>query len=278
MYQLLKLIHSYRAFLVFLFIEFVCLWLLVRSNPYHSAAYFHTSSAVIGNIYDTRADIAQYFRLPAINEELASDNAQLREILSQSQLPIIVNSSIDSLKMSKAEYNYGFLAAKVINNSTQLTHNFLTINKGRLNGVEPGMGVISADGIVGKVMSVSDHYATVSSLLNTDVFVSAYIKRNGNFGSVNWDGDDALYTKLLFVPKHIDLQEGDTIVTSGYNSIFPENIRIGYISEFSKEDSWYDINVALSNDFGSQSYVYVIKNPLRDERNELENQIKEGSE
>ncbi len=278
MYQLLKLIHSYRAFLVFLFIEFVCIWLLVRSNPYHSAAYFHTSSAIIGNIYQTRADITQYFNLPAINEELANDNARLREILSQSQVPIIVNSSIDSLKLSKAEYNYGFLSAKVINNTTQFSHNFLTINKGRMNGVETGMGVISANGIVGKVMSVSDHYATVSSLLNTDVFVSAYISRDGNFGSVNWDGDDALFTKLLYVPKHIELQEGDTVVTSGYNSIFPENIRIGYIREFSKGDSWYDINVALSNDFSQLSYVYIIKNPLREERIELENEIKEESE
>ena len=60
MYQLLKLIHAYRAFLIFLLFEFVCLWLLVRSNPYHSAAYFHTSNAVIGSIYQTRKNITQY--------------------------------------------------------------------------------------------------------------------------------------------------------------------------------------------------------------------------
>jgi rod shape-determining protein MreC len=137
MYQLLKLIHSYRAFLVFLFIEIVCFWLLVRSNPYHSAAYFHTSSSLIGSIYQTRNNIAQYFNLPAVNEELANDNAQLRELISQSQVPIIVDSKLDSIKLSKAVYDYGFLSAKVINNSVRLTHNFLTINKGRLNGVEP---------------------------------------------------------------------------------------------------------------------------------------------
>lgn len=274
MYQLLKLIHSYRAFLIFLFIEIVCFWLLVRTNPYHSAAYFHTSSSIIGSIYQTRNNITQYFNLPAVNEELANDNAQLRELISQSQVPIIVDNKVDSIKLSKAEYDYGFLSAKVINNSVQLTHNFITINKGRLNGVEPGMGVISSNGIVGKVMSVSDHYATVSSLLNTDVFVSALVKRNGNFGSIHWDKRDILSTKLMYIPSHIKLQKGDTIVTSGYNSIFPENITIGFIEDYALQtDSFYDIDVVLSNDFSSLAYVYIVRNPRRVERKDLESEI-----
>ena len=279
MYQLLKLIHSYRAFLIFLFIEFVCFWLLVRSNPYHSAAYFHTSSAIVGNIYQTKTNITQYFNLPSVNEELANDNARLRELISQSQVPIIVDSKADSLQLSKAEYDYGFLSAKIINNSTQLDHNFLTINKGRSNGVEAGMGVISANGVVGKVMSVSDNFSTVSSLLNTDVFVAAVITRTRSFGSIHWDGRDALTTKLMYVPSHIVLEKGDTVVTSGFNSIFPENIMIGYIEDYSLQtDSFYDIDISLFNDFSTLSYVYVVRNPRREERINLENEIKEEVE
>jgi len=276
MYQLLKLIHSYRAFLIFLFIEFVCFWLLVRSNPYHSAAYFHTSGAIVGSIYQTRSNITQYFNLPSMNEELADDNAQLRELISQSQVPIVVSSSIDSVRMSKAEYDYGFLSAKIINNSTQLNHNFITINKGRINGVEPGMGIISANGVVGKVMSVSDNFSTISSLLNTDVFVAAFIKRTSSFGSLHWDGRDALTTKLMYIPSHIILEKGDTVFTSGYNSIFPENIMIGFIENYSLQtDSFYDIDLKLSNDFSTLSYVYVVRNPRREERTTLENEIEE---
>jgi rod shape-determining protein MreC len=278
MYQLLKLIHSYRAFLLFLFIEVVCFWLLVRSNPYHSAAYFRTSSSLIGNIYQTKTNVSQYFNLPVVNEELATDNARLRQVIAQSQVPVIVRSSVDSLKLTKVQHNYGYLAARVINNSTRFTHNFLTINKGRRNGIEPGMGVISSNGVVGKVMSVSDNFATVSSVLNTDVFVSSYIKRKDHFGSINWDGRDALYARLLYIPRHAVIEPGDTIVTSGYNSIYPENILIGYINEFSKGDSWYDIKVALSNDFSTLSYVYVVKNPLKEERIELEQKINKKNE
>jgi rod shape-determining protein MreC len=279
MYQLLQLLHSYRAFLLLLFFEIVCLWLLVRNNPYHSAAYFHTSNAIVGSIYQTRGNISQYFNLPSVNEELANDNAKLRELLSQSQVPVIVETRRDSLTLTKSEYNHDYLAAKVINNSTQLAHNYLTINKGASKGVEPGMGVISANGIVGKVMSVSENFATVSTLLNNDVFVSSYLKRNNTFGSINWDGNNKLKTKLKFVPRHIHLEKGDTIVTSGYNSIFPENVLIGFVDDFKKEnDSWYNIDVSLSNDFSNLAYVYVIKNPMKQERIELESEIQERNE
>lgn len=279
MYRLLQLLHSFRAFLLLIFIETVCIWLLVSNNPYHSAAYFHTSNALIGNIYQTRTNVSQYFDLSKVNDELANDNAILREMVSKSHVPIIVNSKQDSLELSHIDYNYEYLSAKVINNSTSLMHNFLTINKGSGSGVEPGMGVISANGIVGKVMSVSKNFATISSLLNTDVFASAYLKRNGTFCSIQWDGDDILKTKLKFVPRHIILEKGDSIVTSGYNSVFPENLLIGFIDDFGPENaSFYDIDVKLSNDFSNLAYVYVIKNPMKEEKIELETAIKQENE
>jgi rod shape-determining protein MreC len=279
MYRLIQLLHSYRAFLLLLFIEIVCIWLLVSNNSYHSASYFHTSNTLIGNIYETRSNITQYFSLPDINEQLSNDNANLREVLSQSQVPIIVDTKRDSSELRHMNYDYEYLSAKIINNSTNLMHNFLTLNKGRSNGIEPGMGVISALGIVGKVMSVSENFSTVSTLLNTDVFVSAYLKRNNTYCSINWDGSDILKTKLLYVPSHIGLEKGDSVVTSGYNSIFPENILIGFIEDFGPENaSFYNIDVNLSNDFSNLAYVYVIKNPFKNEKIELETAINQENE
>jgi len=248
--------------------------LLVRNNPYHSAAYFHTSNSIIGNIFETRENITQYFNLPSVNQELSNDNALLREMLAKSQVPIVVISDQDSLALTKNEKNHKYLSAKVINNSIQLSHNYLTINKGSNSGVESGMGVISANGIVGKVMSVSKNYATVASLLNKDVFVSSFLPRSNTFCSINWHGSSNLSTKLKFVPRHIALQQGDTVVTSGYSTIFPENMMIGFIENFEigENDSWYDIDVKLSNDFSSLAYVYVVKNPNKEERIELESE------
>ena len=275
MYQLLRLIQRYRAFLTFLFIEFICLWFLVRNSAFHSAAYFHTSNVLTARILSVKHGVVQYFGLPAANEQLAYDNARLRELLSKQQLPVVVSTRLDSMLLAQPTYHFNFLAAKVINNSTRLTHNHLTINKGKVNGVIPGMGVIAPNGVVGKVKAVSDHFATISSLLNTEVFVSAYIKRNNVFCSINWDGKDILKAKMLYVPRHIELQQGDTILTSGYNSVFPENILIGTISEFSlaQNATFYEADIELSNDFSRISYVYVIKNPYREERHALESEL-----
>src|SRR5690606_19418188 len=94
-----------------------------------------------------------------------------------------------------------------------------------------GMAVVSPLGIVGKVKAVSEHYGVVTSLLNKDVMVSAMIKRTGHFGTVQWDGRDPQYVNLEFIPRHVDPMVGDTIVTSGYNAVFPAGTPIGMIEE-----------------------------------------------
>ncbi len=280
MYQLFKLIHTYRAFLTFLFIEFICLWVLVRNNAYHSASFFHTSNIVAGRVLSVRHNIVQYFNLPDVNDKLAGENAKLRETLASQQVPVIVETLPDSIMATKPVEDYKYLAARVINNSTGLVHNYITINKGRLSGVEPGMGVITAQGVVGKVKAVSANFATVSSIMHTDVFVSAAVKRNNTLCTINWDGKSVQSAKLLYLPRHIPVQVGDTILTSGYNAVFPEKLMIGVVQNFELDNnsSFYDIDVLLANDFSQLSYVYIVKNPSREEQIRLETQSTDQDE
>jgi len=92
---------------------------------------------------------------------------------------------------------------------------------------------------------------------------------------VNWDGKDPQYGRVLYVPRHIDIQENDTLMTSGYNAVFPEKIMIGTVEEFSlaPNESFYHIKIKLAEDFASLSYVYVIKNPGFEEKEILESEI-----
>jgi rod shape-determining protein MreC len=142
------------------------------------------------------------------------------------------------------------------------------------------MGVISDRGVIGKVMAVSDRFAVVVSLLNTEMFISAMIKRNNTLCTINWDGLSAIETPLLYVPRHVNVEQGDTIITSGYNSIFPENILIGTVKTKSLESNatFFDIRVALTEDFYKLNYVYVVKNPVQAERDELEASMYSGNE
>ncbi len=277
MYQLFQFLYYYRAFFLFLGLELLSVWLLIRTNPYHSAAYFHSANAISGTIFQTKSDIRSYFKLKEVNENLAEDNASLREQISRKDQPVLHSVEPDSAKIPDIAYAYDYIAARVINNSTRNVHNFLTINKGKKHGIKPGMGVISSLGVVGKVMSVSNNFATIASLLNTEMYVSSSMKSNGTFCTTNWNGSDPLISGLLYVPRHLQLVANDSIVTSGFNSVFPPDLLIGTIKSFEIESNatFYNVDIKLANDFYSMSYVYVINNPHREEQSTIEHEIAE---
>ena len=176
--------------------------------------------------------------------------------------------SVDSLKRA----NYFFSTARVINNSINQQHNFITLNKGRIDGVKPDMGVIANGNVVGLVFNVSDHFSTVISLLNNRWKLSAKIKNNNYFGSLSWDGRDFRKVTLNEVPYHVQLQRGDTIVTTGYTPSFPEGLVIGTISDFSvgSGSNFYNIEVTLAADFKNLVMVGLVENKQKSEINQVE--------
>lgn len=269
--RLLKFIIQYRAFFTFLLLELLCAWLIVENNQYQSTRYFNSANSAAARIISFSQGVREYFSLKKINAELAEENARLRTTLEKSQLGFedSVRREISDSAMLK---QFDFVSAKVINNSILQYKNFITINKGRTSGIMPGMAVISARGAIGKVKSVSDHYAVLISLLNTDEQVSSKIKRTGHFGTIQWDGSDPTLIDLHYIPRHVDPQVGDTVVTSGFNAIFPENVMVGVIKSVNlkDEDTFYTLKVALAQDFSKLAFVEVVRNNLKSERDSLE--------
>jgi rod shape-determining protein MreC len=80
---------------------------------------------------------------------------------------------------------------------------------------------------------------------------------------------------LEYIPLHVNIKEGDTIVTSGFSSIFPEGFRVGIIEEFEEksEDGFYKIRVKLNSRPGNAYHVYVLSNMHRAEIDSLEKRI-----
>ena len=219
----------------------------------------------------TSQGVSEYFRLGEVNEELARENARLKmelQQISQSMYPLDRSRLEDLQYLNQFEYT----PAKVINNSTRRFTNFITIDRGEKDGIEPDMAVINADGVVGKVKSVSDRFSVITSILHTDMRVSSKIKRTGDLCTTLWDGTDPYVASLAFVPRHVKPMVGDTIVTSGFNAIFPENIPVGIISNVTLLDNspWYDIEMKLAADLNEISYVYLVKNELRNEKDSIE--------
>jgi len=266
MERLLNFIYEYRAFFTFLLLELSCAWLVIENNQYQSTKYFNSSNRLAANILGFSQGVREYFSLRTINEELSYENAALRTQLEKKNQQI--QGITDSARLNQFEY----VSAKVMSNSTNLYKNFITINKGAADGITPGMAAISDAGAVGKVKSVSEHYAVLISLLNVDEQVSCVIKRTNQFGSVRWDGLNMRYSNLLFIPRHAEPMVGDSVVTSGYNAVFPEGVLVGIIRavNLKEETPFWDIRIELSQDFGRLAFVEIVKSRLKSEKDSLE--------
>jgi len=282
MQQLFQFLYRYRAFLLFILLETVSFWLIVQNNSYQSTVFLNSANQYAAKALAVSNSVTDYLNLHKVNADLASENNRLHMLLTQAQQkqtvvqisPTLGDSSVYKPDAAMAS-RFKFRVAKVINNSTERFKNYLTLDKGTADGVRPGMGVISATGVVGKVKSCSEHFSTVVSLLHTDMMVSSKVKRNGVFGTARWQGVDPAVVSLTYVPRHQSVQQGDTVLTSDYNTTFTPGIMVGTVKSvhLKPEDTYYEIDVAVSTNFGNLAYVYIIENILLKEQQALEENI-----
>jgi len=270
MRSLLLFIWKHYFFFVFLLLETFCIYLVVQNNYYQHATFINSSNNISAGILKTSQGVKDYFYLKAVNEGLAEENAELRSRLLESY-SVIVNDSV-TVNDTVLRQKYTFTSAKVVSNSTNRRNNYLTLDKGSKQGITKDMAVITNTGIVGQVKDVSDNFCTVMSMLHSKSIVSAKIKKDGSYGPLTWDGADFEIVTLSDIPTHVQLMPGDTIVTSAYSLTFPENIRIGTVvsKERKSGEYFYTVKVRLLTDFKKLTHVYIVKNMLKDEQQELE--------
>jgi len=259
-------------FFLFLLIEVFCFALVIQNNDYHRTSFINKTNDFFGSLMLKRNNIETYFSLAEKNTYLAQENAMLKEQM-QSSFHITDKNyfySNDSLYIKKFKY----FEAKVINNSVTKRKNYLTLDKGRINGIKKDMAVISPSGIVGIVINVSRFFASVMPIINTDAKISVKIKHNNHMGSLVWTGTDYKIARLDDIPLHVEFEVGDTIVTSGYSAIFPEGIFVGTIksSSYNGSESFFKIDIDLAVDFNNLNYVYVVENIMKNEQLFLEKQ------
>lgn len=272
MRTLLQFIIRYHLVFLFLLMEIFSFTLIFRYNRYQRAGVLNFSSSVQGYAYSKVFKYKEYLNLYKINQELVNENNLLRNQLDHYK-QITRNSPVmDETHFPGRKFTY--IPARIINNSVNKQYNFLTLDRGKNHGVKPEMAVISSEGIVGVVYAVSGNFSTVISLLNRDFRLSAKIKKNNYFGSLTWEGISPHTALLSEIPYHVNVQRGDTIVTSGYSTIFPEGLLVGTVSAFEIEESnFFRIDVELSEDFNQLTHVYIINNLLIEEQSTLEEQF-----
>ena len=270
MRNLFLFIEKYRTFLLFLVLESICLFLVFNFHRYHRSSLLNSANFVSGSVYASYSNTVGYFHLKEVNDSLMAENAELYARLPKSHR----RPGSDEVEICDplTPQVYTYLNAKVINNTTSKVNNHITIDIGYKDGVRENMGVIGPNGVVGVVTNVSDNFSSVMSILHKDCRISSKIKRSNYSGSVSWGGFDINHAELNGIPEHVAVEKGDTIVTSGFSSIFPEHVNIGIVEEYNipKGSNFYNISLRLFTEFKQLRYVYVVNYLYKEEQKALE--------
>ncbi len=274
MFGLLRLLARFGAVFLFLFLEGISLYLIVRFNENQKAIFASSAGYFTGTVMSQYQKVTRYARLQkqvdALQKEVARlENESWKMYYLDQAHPDTVRMRVDSLGLIPM---YSVLEAQVINNSVSGAKNMLTINRGKKHGIFPPMGVITSNGIVGIVRHSTEHFSSVMSVLNTQTRISASVRGKGYFGSLVWKGTNPRHAWLLDVPKHNPVHPGDTIETSGFSTLFPKGALIGVVRSrwVPSGESNYLIKVELSADLTHINQVYVVKNLFKKEFDELE--------
>lgn len=267
MQQILQFLRKNKYFLLFLFLFSIAFLLTLNASSYKNNSFTNSTRFLTGGVYSVRATLTQYFNLSKQNNELIKENAALRKQLEQLKQ---ITTPQDTIGLNAP---FIFNHATVIKNSFAQSKNYLTLDKGLRDSLTTDMGVITPQGIVGVVNRVSENFATVQSILHTQSQINAKLKKSNHLGFLSWKGFQPNEIEIIDIPRQAQLAVGDTVVTDGSSTIFPEGIPIGSISNFTleDEDDYYSITISLFNDMTQLRNVYVITNTNKEEILELEN-------
>ncbi|WCO02248.1 rod shape-determining protein MreC [Psychroserpens ponticola] len=271
MQQIINFVIRNKTSLLFLLLFFVSIALTIQSHSYHKSKFINSANFFTGGIYESANNVSNYFDLKTQNEILVEENNKLRSQILNREDSTIVSTSI----MDTTTYNgrYKIQTAKIINNNYSASKNYLTLNKGEKHGFKEDLAVITSKGIVGIIDNTSNGYSRVLSILNTKSRINAQLKSSNHIGSLVWNAKSSAKGQLTDISKFAPVKQGDTIVTGGESSIFPQGIPIGIVDNFVLDISGdtYTIDVKLFNDMTNLSHVYIIENLDAEEIKQLEN-------
>lgn len=278
MQTLLNFFIKHNHWFLFLLLEGIGVMFIVQFNSYQNAKMFTSANRVAGDVFAAITDVRSYFSLKSENEKLLQYNKELNELVAALQAELTFHrdsAMVASLPHKSSDFFYN--CATVVNNSLNAVNNYITIDKGTADGVEPEMGVFCNEGVVGIIYTASAHYSVVIPLLNSKSSISCRVKGSDSFCTLQWMGDDTRHSYLVDLPRYNSYEQGDTVVTSGFSSIFPGDIPIGIIekTEDSDDGMFAQARVELFTDFATLHKVYIVGNKGQKEQKELENSIAE---
>jgi len=256
---------------IFIILEVAALNMLRNNGPLQGMWFSRGTQAVMGALWGGSQNIKEYFSLRQENQTLSQANEALKMRVTELEA-LLAGSGADS--MSFFSDRYTFLPAEIVKISNNTQHNYIIVGKGSEDGVTEGSGIITGKGVIGIIDAVSPHFSYGRSFKNHDMSISARLGREGSVGPLTWDGISSSKGVLSEIPHHVTFDQGDTVYTSGFSSIFPPDIPLGTIGEAKVVNgATYEIDVQLFEDYGALRHVIIVDNAGKDEMKELEEEI-----
>ena len=249
MRDLLNFLLKYNHWLLFLLLEAASLFLLCNTGPYQHSAALSSANLIAGKVYEVTGSITSYFHLKDANEDLLDRNVWLEQRVLQ------LESALS-----------GYVGDSAVRQA------YITLDQGSAAGVKPDMAVVGAAGVVGIVYRTSPSYSLVLPLLNSKSSISCKIQGSDYFGYLKWEGGDPRYAYLKDLPRHAEFNLGDTVVTSGFSSVFPQGLMVGVVDDMadSNDGLSYLLRIKLATDFGKLGSVRILARRGQEEQKALE--------
>ena len=276
-----------RRFLDFLlaFKEYVALTFLVAASLTLIAVSRSTdvmplrafTTGLVGAIQSTYAWIPNPIALNRENKSLQARSIELSAEVGRLRRAEAENRELRRLLGIAPHPDWKLRPAEVVGKTTTFERNMLTIDLGANDSIVPGMAVVTDAGLVGRIYSTSEHFSLVQMLFNTDLRVAAKIARTRVEGIITWEGGPLL--QMNNIPKALDVQAGDLVVSSEYSSFFPADVAIGTIESLLPQSNslFRKVLVSPSVDFFRVEHVYVIIKDISKEKERLALEAKVGT-
>ncbi|MBM3159892.1 MAG: rod shape-determining protein MreC [Bacteroidetes bacterium] len=258
--------------------QIIALSLYVTFLSFPKFQFLTSANAISGQLYTWEHDLTKHFNLSDENSKLQDENISLRSQLPQSLFKL--NTQTIKINDSVYRQQYEYLPGEVINSTVTKRNNYFTLNIGEKHGVRIGMGVFSPCGVVGKIHSTSEHYSIVKSVLTKDIDIDVRIEPIGLTGLLKWDGRNPTRGNIVGPSNDLKIPRGSKVITSGESGIFPKGLMVGTVDAVYaiEGEALWDIVITYSEEYRTLQRIYVIKNLMLEEQQEIEKSIPEDKE
>jgi len=278
MRRIAELFLRYKEYAAALILIIISLLMISGSSSSQLRSFRTISVGVVASVQSALSWLPNPYALQTENHALRQLNKDLSIQLMQLRDAGLKVEKLRAMLDFKERSPMKLLAGEVVGKTTIQMRNFATLNVGAKDGVKEGMPVITERGLAGRVTGVNEHYSVVQLLLNRDTRVAARTVNGRNDGMITWDGESSL--NLRYIPAAQPQKNGDTVVTSNFSSLYPEDIVIGTIAEIKEEQGtlFYQIKVTPAVNFATLEEAFVVLYSPDQSRLDLEQKLLEQNQ